>query len=175
MIPFPNKKYQIIYADPPWSYWSSGKKNQSKHYSVMSIEDIKNLPVKEISDDDCVLFLWVTFPVLQEVFDIARSWGFRYATNGFTWVKKNKKSDSWFFGLGMWTRSNAELCLIFRKGKPKRVSKCVHSVIDTRIEGHSKKPDVVRTKIVELMGDLPRIELFARQRASGWDAWGNEI
>ena len=175
MIPFPDKKYNIIYADPAWSYWTGGKKNQSNHYSVMTIDDIKNMPVNDIADDDCILFMWVTFPILNQVFEIAKNWGFEYATNGFTWVKRNKIANSWFWGLGQWTRSNAELCLIFRKGKPKRISKSVHSVIDARIMEHSKKPDIVRDKIVELVGDLPRIELFARETADGWDSWGNEV
>ena len=78
-------------------------------------------------------------------------------------------------GMGNWTRSNPELCLLAIKGKPKRISASVHSVIDTPIERHSKKPDIVRDKIVSLCGNLPRIELFARQKTEGWDVWGNEV
>ncbi|GAF84444.1 unnamed protein product, partial [marine sediment metagenome] len=104
-----------------------------------------------------------------------KCWGFEYKTVAFTWVKRNKKSDSWFWGMGWWTRSNPEYCLLGVKGNPKRVSAKIHSVIDDRIMKHSKKPDRVRDKIVELCGDLPRIELFARQRVNGWDAWGNEV
>jgi N6-adenosine-specific RNA methylase IME4 len=172
---FPDKKYQIIYADPPWRYWEGGKKNQSKHYGTMNIEELKLLPVSAISDVNCALFLWVTFPILEHVFDLAKTWGFRYSTQAFTWVKRNKIADTWFWGCGGWTRANAELCLLFTKGSPKRVSRSVHSIIDCRIMEHSKKPTEVRHKIVELMGDLPRIELFARQKADGWDAWGNEV
>ncbi|NMA31633.1 MAG: adenine methyltransferase [Candidatus Methanofastidiosa archaeon] len=173
-----NKKYQIIYADPPWSYNDkalAGNRGACCKYDVMSIDDIKNLPIHKLADDNCILFMWVTMPKLNECFSVIESWGFEYKTCAFTWVKKNKKSDSWFWGMGRWTRANAELCLLATKGKPKRISAGVHSVIDTPIEGHSKKPDIVRDKILELCGDLPRVELFARQKVNGWDSWGNEI
>ena len=177
-IPFPNKKYNIIYADPPQSYKDkalSGKRGACCKYNVMKKEDIENLPVKEISDNDCILFLWVTMPKLNEAFVLIKAWGFEYKTCAFTWIKKNKKSNSWFWGMGHWTRANSEICLLATKGNPKRVSANVHSVIDTPIEEHSKKPQIVRDRIVLLCGDLPRIELFARQKANGWDVWGNEV
>ena len=170
-----NKKYKIIYADPAWKYFESGNRNQSKHYTSMSIEDIKQLKVSELADEDCILFLWVTFPILKESFEVMESWGFRYATCGFNWIKRNKISDDWFFGLGQWTRSNSELCLIGVKGHPIRFSANVSQIIDTHMEGHSIKPSIVRNKIVELCGDLPRIELFAREKVDGWDSWGNEV
>ena len=103
------------------------------------------------------------------------AWGFRYKTKGFCWIKKNRKADSLFWGMGYWTRSNSEDCIIATKGKPKRVSAKIHQVIMAKIRGHSQKPDIVREKIVELMGDISRIELFARERFEGWDAWGNEV
>lgn len=173
-----NKKYNIIYADPPWSYQDkalAGNRGACCKYSVMNQEDIKNLPIKEIADDNCILFMWVTMPKLNECFDVIKAWGFEYKTCAFTWVKRNKKSDSWFWGMGRWTRANAEICLLATKGKPKRISASVHSIIDTPIEGHSKKPDITRNRIIELVGDLPRVELFARQKVSGWDSWGNEV
>ena len=175
-----NKKYNIIYADPPWCYetWSDkGKEKKSAdcHYNTMKNEDIYNLPVSNIAADDCVLFLWVTFPKMQEGIETIIRWGFTYKTCAFNWVKRNKKSDSWFWGLGKWTRSNSELCLLATRGNPKRISKSVHQVCDARIMEHSKKPDEIRHKIVELCGDLPRIELFARSIYPGWDAWGNEV
>ena len=178
MIYFCQKKYNIIYADPPWSYRdkaAAGKRGSSFKYEVQDKNWIKNLPVKKIAAPDSVLFCWATMPQLSIVFDVIQSWGFAYKTCAFTWVKKNKMKDSWFWGMGNWTRANAELCLLATKGKPKRVSASVHSVIDTTIEEHSKKPDVVRKKIVKLCGDLPRIELFARQKTQGWDVWGNEV
>jgi len=173
-----NKKYQIIYADPPWSYRdkaTAGNRGSGCKYQIQENDWICNLPVPEIADENCVLFLWVTMPKLNECWEIIQKWGFKYKTVAFTWVKKNKKSDSWFWGMGRWTRANAELCLLATKGKPKRISASVHSVIDTPIEQHSKKPDEARIRIVKLLGDLPRIELFARQKTDGWDVWGNEV
>ena len=93
----------------------------------------------------------------------------------FVWLKRNRKSPSWFYGMGYWTRSNAEICLLATKGKPKRQSAGVHQFLISPIEQHSKKPDAAREKIVALLGDLPRIELFARQKTPGWDIWGNEL
>lgn len=171
-----SKKYDIIYADPPWSYDDSGMPGGAEqHYPTMDIEDIYNLPVNEIASDNCILFIWVTFPLLKEGIRCIEEWGFEYKTIGFNWVKHNKKSMSWFIGTGSYTRSNSEICLIGVKGKPKRINMGIGSVIDTPVEDHSKKPDMVRRKIVELMGDKPRIELFARQRYKGWDCWGNEV
>lgn len=141
----------------------------------MDNKSIANLPINQIADKNCILFIWVTMPKLNECFDIIKKWGFVYKTCGFVWIKKNKKSDSIFWGLGRWTRSNAEICLIATKGKPKRISAKVHSVIISRIREHSRKPDEVREIIVELCGDLSRIELFARQEIVGWDCWGNEV
>lgn len=180
MVDFPNKKYQVIYADPPWSYrdkCAAGNRGAGFKYETQDIDWIKSLPVVDIADDNCVLFLWATMPLLQEALDTIAAWGFKYKTVGFTWVKKNKIKDSWFWGMGNYTRSNSEVCLLAVKGKnpPKRISNSVHSVVDARIEAHSKKPDEVRDRIVRLMGDVPRIELFARNHTEGWDVWGNEV
>lgn len=188
------KKYDIIYADPPWTFKTYSPKGKEKksaelHYDCMSLQDIYDLPVQNIASDDCVLFLWVTSPMLREGLETMKQWGFEYKTIGFNWVKRNKIADSWFWGLGYWTRQNSELCLIGTKGNPKRVSKGVQQPFDTdnpfvfydtetitdRVGRHSAKPNVVRNRIVDLMGDLPRIELFAREKFSGWDAFGNEI
>ena len=103
------------------------------------------------------------------------AWGFTYKTVAFCWVKQNRQSSSLFWGMGHWTRANAELCLLATKGSPKRQSAGVHQIVMTPIEGHSKKPDIVRDKIISLAGDVPRIELFARQTTPGWDVWGNEV
>ena len=141
----------------------------------MNISDICALPVADIAEKDCALFLWATFPMLPEALRVIEAWGFTFKTVAFVWLKKNKKADSWFYGLGFWTRSNAEICLLATKGHPKRQDKGIHQFIISPIEAHSKKPDEVRDKIVRLMGDTPRIELFARQTAVGWAAWGNEV
>ena len=176
-IPFPNKKYNIIYADPPWHFkkWSDKNETRKIPYDIMSKEEIKNLPIKDISEKDCILFLWITFPNLLEGIETISAWGFKYKTCGFNWIKKNKKSDSFFWGLGYWTRANSELCLLATKGSPKRISASVHQIVVDKIREHSRKPDIIRNKIVELCGDLPRIELFAREKVNGWDCWGNEV
>lgn len=175
-----DKKFNIIYADPPWNfkyYSKKGEKEKSaqRHYSCMELEDIKKLPIKEISEKDCILFLWVTFPFFEKCFEVIKAWGFEYKTCGFVWAKRNKKSDSYFWGCGHWTRANAEICLIATKGNPKRVSASVHQICDARVMEHSKKPEEIRDRIVKLIGDKPRIELFARQHADGWDCWGDEV
>ena len=141
----------------------------------MKIDDICALPINKIADKDSVLFLWATFPMLPEALRVIDAWGFKYKSVAFVWVKQNKVAKSWFFGLGFWTRGNAEICLLATKGKPKRRDNSVHQLIISPIEQHSKKPDKTREKIVRLMGDLPRVELFARQVPHGWDVWGNEV
>jgi len=175
MIFFPDKKYKIIYADPPWSYQPMMNSSATDHYSTMTIEDICSLPIKDIADKDCVLFMWVTYPKLNQFMQVVKAWGFEYKSVAFTWVKKNKKSDTFFFGLGRWTRANPEICVIATKGSIKRLSAGVANLQIFPIEQHSKKPDKFRDLITELVGDLPRIELFARQPAEGWDSWGNEL
>lgn len=173
------KKYKIIYADPPWQYRVYSKKGQGRsaenHYHTMNIKDIMALPVDKIADKDCILFLWITFPCLKEGIEVMERWGFKYKTCGFNWVKRNKKKNTYFMGLGFWTRSNSEVCLIGTKGQPKRVSKSVSQICDARIMKHSRKPTEIRERIVELCGELPRIELFARDKVKGWDSLGDEI
>lgn len=178
MSSFPDKKYQIVYADPPWLYKDkalAGSRGACCKYPVQDINWIANLPVSQITDTNCVLFLWVTMPMLNVCWEVITKWGFEYKTVAFTWIKQNKIKPSWFWGMGRWTRANAEVCLLATKGKPHRINAGVHSLIVSPIEGHSKKPDEARDRIVRLLGDLPRIELFARQQCSGWDAWGNEV
>jgi len=172
------KRYSIIYADPPWHYhvWSDKGKSRTAehHYPTMALKDICALNVGAIAQDDCALFLWATFPQLQDAFSVIKAWGFSYKTVAFVWIKHNRKASSLFWGMSYWTRANAELCLLATKGRPRRVSARVHQVIESPVRRHSQKPDEARTRIVELMGNLSRIELFAREKASGWDAWGDE-
>jgi len=173
------KKYQIILADPPWSFRGYDLKKEARYvgnkYKVQSKEWLMRLPIENISDTDCALFIWVTAPKLNEVFSVISSWGFEYKTRAFTWVKKNKKSNTLFWGMGRWTRANTEDCLLATRGKPKRINAGIHSVIETPIREHSRKPDEARQRIVKLMGDLPRIELFAREKVEGWTSMGYDI
>ena len=179
MVDFPNKKYGVIYADPPWLFKTRSDKGKDrspeKHYPVLSIADICNLPVGDIAKPDSVLLMWVVDPLLDQAFKVIDAWGFKYKTVGFTWAKTNKNTMGFFTGLGYWTRGNPEMCLLATKGKPKRVSKAVKQLVVSERREHSRKPDRIRHDIVELCGDVPRIELFARQKAQGWDSYGNEI
>lgn len=177
----PDKKYNVIYADPPWKYgcWYKSekvKRNAADHYPVLANEDLQALPVSAIAADDAVLFLWAIYPCLPQAIALLAPWGFNYCTAAFTWVKRNKSGVGWFWGLGNYTRANAEICLLARRGRGlPRCSHSVHSVLDTPIRAHSQKPDETRDRIVQLFGNVPRIELFARTTTPGWDAWGNEI
>ena len=124
----------------------------------------------------CVLFLWVTDPMLIDAINLAHAWSFQYKTVAFTWVKQNRTTSGYFKGMGYWTRKNPEMCLLFTRGKPKRVNMNVEQLVIAPRREHSRKPDKVKKRIVELMGNVPRIELFARQSLdTGWDYWGNEV
>ena len=173
------KKYGVIYADPPWHFCVYSEKgtgrSADRHYPTMDIADVCALLVKSLADKDCALFLWATFPCLRQALSVLDAWGFQFKTVAFVWIKQNRKSSGLFWGMGYWTRSNAELCILATRGTPKRRCARVHQVVVSHIEEHSKKPQEVRERIVQLMGDIPRIELFAREKADGWDVWGNEV
>jgi len=170
------KQYNIIYADPPWQCRMSGGydgRSGERHYTTMTIDDIAGLPVSDLAAKDAVLFLWTTHFALADALRVMTAWGFEYKTLAFNWVKKTKHGKL-AFGIGTWTRSGSELCLLGVRGNIKRDSGSVREVIVTPLQRHSAKPPEVRERIVELMGDLPRIELFAREKAEGWDVWGDE-
>lgn len=183
-------KSTILYADPPWTYNDkalSGDRGVECKYPTMDIEAINNLRVASVSADNSICFLWVTCPLLKEGIAALEAWGFEYRTVAFVWVKKNRaQGDGDFMGMGNWTRANAELCIMGVRGKPKRISASVHQIvrwmeendpicIQRRISKHSAKPPVIRERIVKLMGDLPRLELFARDVAEGWTQLGHGI
>jgi N6-adenosine-specific RNA methylase IME4 len=183
-------KYNIIYADPPWTFKTYSDKGKDRsaenHYQVLSLEDIKNLPVKNITADDAVLFMWVTQPTLEKTFEVIKAWGFTYKTIGFIWVKQVKgkaaievdqlEEKDYRMNLGYWTRANGEICLLATKGKPQRINADVRQVVAEPLREHSRKPDCVRDKIVRLLGEKPtKIELFAREIVPNWSCWGNEV
>lgn len=156
-----------------------------RHYRTMGIEDICAVPVCDLAADDAALFMWGTWPQLAEGLRVVAAWGFTYKTCAFVWLKSNRSTEigqslfftedaDVFWGMGRWTRANTEICLLGIRGQPKRLSAAVHQVIYAPIAGHSMKPPETRDRIVQLMGDLPRVELFARQTTPGWDVWGNE-
>ena len=170
------KKYNIIYADPPWRYSNRTiPTGAEKQYPTMSLKDLCAMPVEELAADDAVLFLWATYPTLPDAMKLMEAWGFTYKTISFQWVKQNKSGNGFFTGLGWWTRANTEPCLLGVRGGIKRVDNTVKQLVVSPLREHSRKPDEVRDRIVQLMGDLPRIELFARTTTTGWDVFGNEV
>jgi N6-adenosine-specific RNA methylase IME4 len=176
-LPLPEKKYSIVYVDPPWAYNDkalAGNRGAGHHYGTLSTQELMTLPVSNIAEDDSVMFMWVTMPMLTVFEPVMNAWGYDYKTCAFTWIKKTK-NDKMHWGMGNWTRSNPELCLLGTRGKPKRLCAAIHSVLEEKVGRHSEKPATTRDKIVELVGDLPRIELFARTTTPGWDSWGNEV
>lgn len=176
----PRESYAIIYADPPWRYKGGKGKNSKKFgnslasYSCMKIEDMRKIPVRSIACDDSALFMWATWPMIKEAIDLMESWGFSYKTCAFVWNKTYKNGKP-YCGLGYYTRSGSEFCLLGTTGKVSRESNCVYQVVTSPVERHSEKPSIVRSHICDLMGTaLKKIELFSRKGAVGWDAFGND-
>jgi N6-adenosine-specific RNA methylase IME4 len=172
---------------PPWSYYNDKtvlpdcttvKGMRRPPYAVMSTEDIKNLPVSKISEDECLLFIWTTDYHMKKCMDVITAWGFEYKTVGLVWQKLNKSGKPVCF-MGAYTmKSGVEICLLATKGKDSHKlvkNHKVRSLIQSERQRHSKKPDEARQKIEQLVGDVEKIELFARERYNGWDAWGNEV
>ena len=174
-------RYSVIYADFPWKYNTrnnAGTKfggGADGHYPMMTMKEIRDFPMQDLAAENCALFLWCTFPKLDEQIKLFKHWGFDYKTLAFSWIKTNKNDGKPFFGVGYYAKSNCEVCLLGVKGRMKPVSNLVSSVLISPREKHSKKPDIARDRIVQLFGNVPRIELFARERAEGWDSWGNEV
>ena len=170
--------YQVIYADPPWTYRDkarAGDRGAACKYPVMTLPEIAALSVQAITLPDCALFLWATNPLLAEALHVMAAWGFTYKTVAFNWIKVCQDGVTGKMGMGHWTRTGSELCLLGIRGRPKRVNAAVRQVVHAKVTRHSEKPHEVRERIVELLGDVPRVELFAREKFAGWAAWGNEI
>lgn len=208
--------YQVIYADPPWSYRDKGQsgsmeqRGAATHYNTLTTTQIAGINVADVSADDAMCFMWITCPQLPVGVEVMRSWGFDFVTVAFTWVKTGRVEQSkralrdllrargvdeatlrsaandaaeggllwpaFRIGQGSHTRANAELCLLGRRGRGvKRISAGVRSEILEPAGAHSEKPQEARDRIVALLGDVPRLEMFARTKAPGWDAWGNEV
>jgi N6-adenosine-specific RNA methylase IME4 len=175
---WPSGSFSVVYADPPWRFDlynnETGNNWVGDHYPLMDEAAIHALPVGGLCAKDCVLFLWGTWPTLPRAVRTVEAWGFTFKTVAFVWVKTNKDVSP-FLGMGYWTRSNTEFCLLATRGSPRRVSCAVPQLVFSTRGRHSAKPPEVRDRIVRLMGDVPRVELFARERVQGWEAWGNEV
>lgn len=183
--------YGAILADPPWvfnSLWGGRPKKVGnnypsraieRHYDLMEDDEIAALPVAELAAENCVLFMWTCWPVLQRSFAILETWGFTYKTCAFSWMKADPyrlfaDDKTPFAGLGYWTRSNTEPCLLATRGKPKRLNADVRQGIIAPRREHSRKPEGIHLRIERLVAG-PYCELFSRQRRSGWDCYGNEL
>lgn len=175
--------YSIILADPPWKYNSrANHKTRFRggacgHYNLMTTQEIGNLPIGKLADSNgCILLLWATFPMIEDALAVIRQWGFTYKTVGFTWCKLNPVSFTPFFGVGFYTKSNAEVCLLATKGKVlKPMVNTVSSLILSPRREHSRKPDEVYERIEQMYPSAKKLELFARHKRLGWDSWGDEI
>lgn len=187
--------YNIIYLDPPWRFrnWSLtelekrgerwARRNGRSPYNVCSKETMESWDIISLAEKDCLMFMWATYPKLEEAFELVASWNknyrnseqFKFKTVAFTWIKTNKKSPGFHFGLGYWTRQNPEICLLFGRGKIKRINNSVPNLVISPVANHSEKPDIIRDNIVSLVGDLPRIELFARKYSDGWTSTGLDL
>ena len=173
-----DKKYNIIYADPPWQYRSKeclAKKSilngeLNTHYPTMSLEELKTIPIDRFSEKDSLLFMWTTGPQLANSIELGESWGFEYKTVAFVWDKQITNP-------GSYTMSQCEICLVGKKGKipSPRGARNIRQFLSERRSKHSKKPDEIRDRITAMFPEQSKIELFARQNANGWDCWGNEV
>jgi N6-adenosine-specific RNA methylase IME4 len=167
--------YGALLCDPPWHWQARSPKGDGRAppYQRMSFEQIVLLPVGKIAAPDSALFLWAMDSMLRESLAVISAWGFVYKTVAFTWVKTGKNGGH-PIGCGYWTRANPEMCLLATRGHPKRLARNVPQLIIAPRREHSRKPDEVRASIERLV-DGPYVELFARERVPGWDAWGNEL
>ncbi len=205
------KRYSILLLDPPWQYDDTlpgPGRGAEKHYTVLTDDVLKSLPVLTRAADDCALFLWATGAKLDVAIDCLRAWDFEFVTVAFVWVKLTSAGEALLdlhrlvrstscasvldnanlvpllraiasaepdaFGMGRMTRSNEEYVLLGRRGRPQRIDAAVRQTVFARPLAHSKKPPEVRERIVRLLGDVPRLELFARDCGEGWDATGLE-
>jgi len=185
----PNKKYDVIYADPPWDY--NGKlqfdktskdvnnidlsrkifiSSASFKYPTLKLDELKRLKLQEIAKDDCLLFMWTSNPHLAQAIELAEAWGFEYRTVAFVWDKMNHNP-------GQYTLSNCELCLVFKKGKipTPRGARNIQQLVRSKRNGHSEKPIEVMQRIEKMFPTQDKIELFARKKFDGWDVWGLDV
>ncbi len=176
--PLPKRRYDVIYADPPWDYkgqlqhageGSGDSGGAVRHYSTVTLKDLATLEVSRIAEADCLLFMWATSPHLDQAIDLGGAWGFQWATVGFVWDKMRVNP-------GYYTMSQCELCLIFKRGRiPRpRGARNIRQLVREKRSAHSRKPNEARRRIDRMFPGLSKIELFARERAPGWDCWGLE-
>jgi len=174
------EKYSLIYADPPWSYrdkCNDGERGADHKYQTMAVQDICRLPVWDLAAESCLLAMWWVPTQPLEALKVMDAWGFRLMTmKGFTWHKTNRKKGNSAIGMGHMTRANSEDCLFAVRGKlPERLDASICQHITAPRMDHSAKPPEVRDLLVRLLGDIPRCELFSRNKVDGWHMWGNQV
>jgi N6-adenosine-specific RNA methylase IME4 len=174
------RRYGAISADPPWPFRIYSGNDTTPHrtagepYRVMTLGQIRELPVVSIAAPDCALFLWVVDSLLPEAIEVGRAWGFTYKTRAFEWLKSKVNGDGYAIGMGYWTRKQSESCLLFTRGSPRRQARDVREIIEQPRREHSRKPEESYRRIERLVGG-PYAELFATERRSGWDGWGDQL
>jgi len=203
MVELPPGPFGCVLADPPWQFKTRSSKgrgrcpdgpmtrneqrqnNPERHYKTMTTEEIQSLPVRDVAAKDCVLLLWAVDPMIPQALELGRAWGFEYKTVGFYWAKLRREGsvrhklheepDHKLFpmGTGYWTRANPEVCLLFTRGNPKRISASVRKLCVSPRREHSRKPDEIHDRIQALVAG-PYLELFGRQKREGWTVWGNQ-
>jgi len=184
-IALPSGPFGCILADPPWAFKTYSRpkgavpqrRNDSgaeDHYSVTSTDDLCRIPVGDVAAKDCALFMWVVDSHLPDAFQLAEAWGFEFKTRAFTWIKSAGPQFDPVPGMGYWTRKQSEMCWLFTRGAPKRLSMGVAELIYSKRGAHSAKPDR-QYEAIEALVSGPRLELFARSARPGWSAWGNEV
>ncbi len=163
----------------------SRQNSPERHYATMALDDIKALPVSSVAAKDCLLMMWAVDPMLPEALEVGKAWGFTYKTVGFVWAKERRETSTrakdmqhdhhkqFPMGTGYWTRANPELCLLFTRGAPKRLSAAVRKLMISPRREHSRKPDEQYAAIEQLVAG-PYLEMFARQTRPGWSSWGNQ-
>ncbi|MDD7275340.1 MAG: MT-A70 family methyltransferase [Treponema sp.] len=185
----PNKKYSVIYADPPWDYGGKMQYDKSSiktintgfeknvfisaanfKYPTVKLNDLKMLDVQSITEDDCILFMWTTGPQMSNSIELGEAWGFEYKTVAFVWDKQVHNP-------GRYTLSQTEFVLAFKKGKfpTPRGARNVRQLVSVHRGEHSEKPEIVIDGITKMFPEQNKIELFARRNYFGWDNWGLEI
>jgi len=187
ILPTTPKGFNVVCADPPWAFKTRGKDGEGRapQYDVMTLADIKAMPVETIAARHAHLFMWITGPFLMRASEVMKAWGFKYSGVGFTWIKLKRSHNEGqlrlvaatesdlHVGMGYTTRKNAEFCLLGRRGSPQRLAKDVREVIMSPRREHSRKPDEFFDR-VERYAEGPYVELFARESRPGWSTWGNQ-
>lgn len=173
----PRRHFGVILADPPWRFrtWNEDnqKKSASNHYELMTLEEIKALPVRDLAAKDCVLVMWATQAMLDKAIETMVAWGFKFKTAG-AWAKRSSSGNHWAFGTGYLLRCSVEFFLIGSIGGLKSEAKDITNLIVAPNREHSRKPDELIKNLERMFPSVPKLELFAREPRPGWHPWGNQ-